>query len=73
MAQAYLAGATTREVGDRFGVDRRTVTAILHRCKVPMRRRGLSVEQVDEAVDLYGIGCLWLGLPGTSLSIRALC
>lgn len=56
LVQGYLAGATMSESGGRFGVDRRTVSVILHRCEVPVRRRGLSVEQSDEAVDLYAIG-----------------
>ncbi len=35
---------------------RRTVSNILHRSQVPMRRRGLSPEQIDEAARLYGEG-----------------
>jgi hypothetical protein len=31
LIQGYTAGATTYELGDRFGIDRRTVSAILHR------------------------------------------
>lgn len=49
----YQAGGTVYELGDRFGIDRRTVSEILHRNEVSMRRRGLSPEQVDEAVRLY--------------------
>ena len=56
LIQGYVAGATTYELGDRFGIDRRTVSAILHRHNVPMRRRGLSFHQVDEAIDLYNSG-----------------
>ncbi len=52
----YHAGATVYELADRFGVDRRTVSAILHRHGVEMRRRGLSAEQVNEAVHLYESG-----------------
>jgi hypothetical protein len=33
------------ELGARFGVERRTVSNILHRHDVPMRRRGLSPDQ----------------------------
>lgn len=44
------------ELGTRFGIERRTVSRILHRQDVPMRRRGLSSEQVDHAVRLYGAG-----------------
>jgi hypothetical protein len=44
LIQGYTAGATTYELGARFGIDRRTVSAILHRHGVDMRRRGLSPE-----------------------------
>ncbi|MDR7169683.1 putative HTH domain antitoxin [Nocardia kruczakiae] len=56
LIQGYVSGATTYELEDRFGVDRRTVSAILHRHNIPMRGRGLSRGQVDQAVDLYSRG-----------------
>jgi hypothetical protein len=56
LVQGYAAGATTYELGDRFDIDRRTVSAILHQHDVPMRRRGLSPSQVDEAIRLYRLG-----------------
>ncbi len=43
----YQAGATVYELGARFGVERRTVS--VHRHDVPMRRRGLSPDHVDDA------------------------
>jgi DNA-directed RNA polymerase specialized sigma24 family protein len=52
----YQAGATVYDLGDRFGIERRTVSAILHRHQVPMRRRGLTAEQIEEAVQLYESG-----------------
>ena len=54
---------TVYQLGDRFGIDRRTVSQILHRHGVPMRRRGLSPEQIDEAVQLYdgGWSLAWIG------------
>jgi hypothetical protein len=52
----YQSGATVYQLGERFGIDRRTVSEILHREGVPMRRRGLSSNQVDEAVRLYEEG-----------------
>jgi transposase-like protein len=52
----YRSGATVYELGDRFGIERRTVSNILHRHGVPMRRRGLSPEQVDDAIHLYNLG-----------------
>ncbi|MGH4013864.1 MAG: hypothetical protein ACRDSL_08020 [Pseudonocardiaceae bacterium] len=38
----YAAGATVYQLGEQFGIDRRTVSQILHRHDVSMRRRGLS-------------------------------
>ena len=52
----YRDGATIYELGDQFGIDRRTVSAILHRHGITMRRRGLSAQQVDDAVRLYNQG-----------------
>jgi hypothetical protein len=52
----YRAGATVYELGDRFGIERRTVSNILKRHDVPMRRRGLSLEQADDAIHLYNLG-----------------
>jgi len=37
----YLAGATVYQLGDQFGIERRTVSQHLHRHGVQMRRRGL--------------------------------
>jgi ABC-2 type transport system ATP-binding protein len=52
----YQSGATVYELGDRFGIEQRTVSSILHRHGVPMRRRGLSPDQVDDAIHLYNLG-----------------
>jgi hypothetical protein len=52
----YVAGATTYELGARFGIDRRTVSAILHRHGVNMRRRGLYPDQIDDAIHFYDSG-----------------
>lgn len=52
----YQSGATVYQLGKRFGIERRTVSVILKRNGVKMRRAGLSPEQIDEAVRLYQIG-----------------
>ncbi|MQA63863.1 MAG: hypothetical protein GEU86_20900 [Actinophytocola sp.] len=52
----YQAGATVYELGDRFGIERRTVSTVLRRHGVPMRRRSLSIDQVDTAIYLYTLG-----------------
>ncbi|MGF6885626.1 hypothetical protein ABIA39_008387 [Nocardia sp. GAS34] len=44
------------QLGAQFGIERRTVSEILHRHHVPIRRRGLSPEQVDDAIHLYNLG-----------------
>lgn len=68
LIEGYHADATVYELGARFGIERRTVSAILHRHDVPMRRRRLSSEQVDDAVRLYGEG--WsLARIGRKLSV----
>jgi len=56
LIQGYVAGATTYELGAQFGIERRTVSTILHRHGVPMRRRGLTPDQVDLAIHLYNLG-----------------
>ena len=56
LIQGYTTGATTHELGDKLGIDRRTVSAILRRHSVDMRRRGLSPDQVDDAIRLYNSG-----------------
>jgi hypothetical protein len=52
----YRSGSTVYELGAQFGIERRTVSTILHRHDVPMRRRGLSPDQVDHAIHLYALG-----------------
>lgn len=49
----YQTGSTVYELAARFSIERRTVSTILHRHHVPMRRRGLSPDQVETAVHLY--------------------
>jgi hypothetical protein len=52
----YQPGSTVYELGNRFGVERRTISNILRRHGVPMRRRGLTPDQVDNAIHLYNLG-----------------
>jgi hypothetical protein len=52
----YRSGSTVYELGVLFGIERRTVSTILHRHGIPMRRRGLSPEQVGHAIHLYNLG-----------------
>jgi hypothetical protein len=50
---SYQSGSTVYELAEMFGVERRTVSAILHRHDVPMRRRGLNRGQIEDAERLY--------------------
>ncbi len=52
----YQAGATVYELSDQFGIDRKTVSRILRRHNIAMRRTGLTAEQVDQAVRLHENG-----------------
>ena len=56
LADAYRAGASINELAARSGVHRTTVAAHLDRQTVPRRRRGLSDEQVRDAVRRYRSG-----------------
>jgi len=68
LISGYVAGATVYQLSELFGVDRRTVSALLHRHGVPMRRRGLSPDQVDDAIRLYK-SCWSLARIGEHLNV----
>ncbi|MGQ4268610.1 hypothetical protein [Nocardiopsis changdeensis] len=53
---AYRSGMNVYKLGERFGITRQTVSAILKRHGVEIRKRGLSEEEIDEAVQLYAQG-----------------
>lgn len=56
LVDGYLSGQTVYELAAEFGIERRTVSAHLHRRGVPMRRRGLSLAQKEEAFALRDRG-----------------
>ena len=56
LIDGYQRGLTVYELGDEFGIERRTVSVILKRHGVKMRRQSLSAEAIDEAVRLYESG-----------------
>jgi predicted DNA-binding protein YlxM (UPF0122 family) len=60
----YRQGATLLELGERFGIHKRTAAAHLVRMSVPMRQRGLTDEQVPQASRLYqdGLSLVEVGL-----------
>lgn len=70
-----MSGQTVYELAAEFGIERRTVSAHLHRRGVPMRRRGLSLAQKEEAFalrdrgwSLAQIGARFDVTPGTILN-----
>lgn len=56
LADGYLGGQTVYELAAEFSIERRTASAHLHRRGVPMRRRGLSLAQKEEAFTLRDRG-----------------
>ncbi|WP_240521749.1 helix-turn-helix domain containing protein [Amycolatopsis vastitatis] len=55
LTAAYQAGDTVYDLAERFKINRKTVSDILHRAGVQIRGR-LAPDQVDEAVRLYAAG-----------------
>lgn len=56
LISTYQAGATVYDVAAQFGIARQTVSGILKHHGVPLRRQGLSPEQIDQASRLYHSG-----------------
>jgi predicted DNA-binding protein (UPF0251 family) len=52
----YLAGATLKQVGERFGIHRNTVSQILKRRGVQIRYQSLGRDEIELAKVLYGQG-----------------
>jgi uncharacterized protein (DUF433 family) len=52
----YQAGAGMKELAARWEIHRTTVAAQLRRAGVELRRRGIPVEELPEAIRLYGEG-----------------
>lgn len=56
LIDAYLAGSTVYQLGDQFGIDRRTVGKILTRNGVPTKHPGLTAADIAQAAQLYEDG-----------------
>jgi DNA-binding CsgD family transcriptional regulator len=56
MAAGYRAGATTRELAEKYNVSKTAVTELLTARDVPLRHQGLSPSQVRDAIRLYAAG-----------------
>jgi hypothetical protein len=53
LIEGYQSGATVYKLAAQFGIGRNTACRILHRHHVPMRRSGLSPDQITEATRLH--------------------
>jgi len=70
VVRRYQAGAQMNYLAQHFGVHRSTVSAVLKRHGVSTRQSGLSADQVDRAVLLYGQGKS-LAVIGSKLGVDA--
>jgi hypothetical protein len=52
----YRAGATTRNLAEKYNISKTAVTELLTAHNVPLRHQGLSPSQVREAIQLYTAG-----------------
>jgi lambda repressor-like predicted transcriptional regulator len=56
LTAAYRAGMTIKELAQRYGVHRTTVSTMLRRSNVELRQRGLAASEVTEATRLFQRG-----------------
>jgi hypothetical protein len=63
LAMAYRAGESAKVLAEQFGIHRTTVTAVLLRLGVDLRRSGLAAVDIPAAATLYcqGWSCARLG------------
>lgn len=52
----YLAGITAKELGERFGIHRTTVSGILEAQGVAMRQHPMQPAKIGQAIRLYESG-----------------
>ena len=70
LINAYEQQASVKELAQRFGIHRLTVTAMLRRNGVELRRAGLAPEDIQAAANLYSRG--WsLARVGAKYSVDA--
>jgi len=59
LAELYRGGKSMRELANKFGIHRVTVSRLLKQAGVELRNRGLAASEIDRAVELYAQGkCL---------------
>jgi IS30 family transposase len=73
LIQLYQAGETVYELSEQFNVHRQTVSSILKRNNVKLRRTGLRETEICQAIELYKSGLSMasvgarLGKPGSTI------
>lgn len=53
MIAGYQGGSTTYELAAQLGVHRHTISDLLKRAGVPLRRRSMTTDEITQAVQLY--------------------
>ncbi|MDA8399652.1 MAG: hypothetical protein M0008_06335 [Actinomycetota bacterium] len=56
MVEEYQQGTGTIQLAKLYGISRETVRATLRRAGLPQHPRGLTPEQIEQAVGLYAAG-----------------
>ena len=56
LVDRYQSGETMVQLGDRYGINRRTVSTYLQKQGVPSRHRTMDHEKIAKCVDLYNSG-----------------
>jgi hypothetical protein len=56
LLSGYRAGATTRDLAEKYHASKTAVTELLGACDVPLRHQGLTSRQVTDATRFYTAG-----------------
>ena len=56
LAELYRGGKSMRELANKLGIHRVTVSRLLKQAGVELRNRGLAASEIDRAVELYAQG-----------------
>ncbi|MEA5118730.1 MAG: hypothetical protein VB036_14115 [Propionicimonas sp.] len=68
LKQNYLAGATAKELGERFGLNRQSVARVLRNTGIAVGPPHMTPAQIDDAIRLYESG-LSLGRVAEQFSV----
>ncbi|WP_019482534.1 hypothetical protein [Arthrobacter sp. TB 23] len=56
MTASYNAGVTVKELGEKYGIHRGSISKHLRRRGTPIRKVGLDAKQIEEAARIYAEG-----------------